>query len=72
MPEETKPKPQNAEGGTDVPDPAPGPKASGTLKKGVQAPNAEAENPDQNPSSGSGGGKGKETWNREVEPKGRG
>ena len=74
MPEEAKPKPLSAEEGTEVPDPAPGPKGYGTLKKGVHPPqplNAEPEDPDQNAGSGT-GTKGQATWSKKVKPGDRG
>lgn len=73
MPQEVKPNGplNNAEGGTEVPEPAPGPKASGTFKKEVQPLNAEPENQDQNAGSGT-VTKPQGTLSKQVKPEGRG
>ena len=68
MPEEAKPKPSNADPEPENPDQGTGPKGSGTLRREVRPLNADPENPDQKPDSGTGGGKGEGTWNGDVEP----
>lgn len=70
MTEDTKPRPANADPDPPGPESDPGPKASGTLGRDVQAPNADPV-PDDKPESGT-TTKDPHTLGKDVEPGDRG
>lgn len=66
MTDGTMPRPANADPDPPGPESDPGPKASGTLGREVQAPNADPV-PDDKPDTGT-GTKGKDVLGKKAEP----